>query len=244
MRIFKILYTVWAAFWLIVLFLILFPFFWIFLQKEEWKPKAHYLNRLWGKLYFPIVGIPIKVEYRFNPDVHQAYVFCANHFSYLDIAAMGVVLKNYYAFVGKSAIKKVPLFGYMFSKLHIQVDREDKGSRAKSMTRSIRALQSGRSIVIFPEGGIKTKRPPQMHKPFKDGAFMMAIQQQVPVVPISFLNNYKIMFDNQPPLSRHILKVVVHEPIETKGMTQDDIEILKTRVYEVIQGELTSFHLN
>ncbi|MDI9876310.1 lysophospholipid acyltransferase family protein [Flectobacillus rivi] len=242
MRIFKTLYNIWAAFWLIFIFLLLFPFFWLFLQKESWKPKAHYLNRLWGKLYFPIIGVPIRVEYRFQPDTQKAYVFCANHFSYLDIAAMGVVLKNYYAFVGKSAIKKVPLFGYMFSKLHIQVDREDRSSRAKSMTRSVRALQNGRSIVIFPEGGIKSKKPPLMHKPLKDGAFVMAIQQQVPIVPVTFVNNYKIMFDSNPSLTRMPLRVVVHEPISTIGKTQEDVETLKEEVFQVIQSTLLEYN--
>lgn len=238
MRIFKTLYSIWAAFWLIGIFVLLFPFFWLFLQKETWKPYAHYLNRLWGKIFFPLVGIPIKVQYDFVPDTQQAYVFCANHFSYLDIAAMGVVLKNYYAFVGKSVIKKVPLFGYMFAKLHIQVDREDKSSRAKSMTRSIKALQSGRSIVIFPEGGIKSKKPPMLHQPFKDGAFVMAVQQQVPLVPITFLNNYKIMYDSKPQLNRQALRVIVHEPIPTTGLTQDDVPALKEQVYQVIQTAL------
>ena len=169
MRILTLLYTIWATFWFVFLFVLLFPLFWLFLQKPEWKPKAHYLNRLWGKLFFTMAGIPIKVQYDFEPDLKKTYVFCANHFSYVDIAAMGMIIKNYYAFVGKSSIKGVPLFGYMFSKLHIQVDRGDKNSRATSMTRSLKALQSGRSVMIFPEGGIWSKNIPKMHFPLKDG---------------------------------------------------------------------------
>lgn len=243
MRILIFLYTLWATFWFVLLFLLLFPLFWIFLQKNEWKPYAHYLNRFWGKLFFPIVGIPIKVEYEFEPDNNKAYVFCANHFSYIDIASMGMVIKNYYAFVGKASIKNVPLFGYMFAKLHIQVDRNDKNSRATSMTRSIRALQSGRSIMIFPEGGIKSTNFPQMHLPLKDGAFVMAIQQQVPLVPITFLNNYKIMHDNQYAVYPQTLRAVVHKPIETKGMTQADVDILRQTFYDVVQGRLNKYEL-
>ena len=215
MRIFTTLYSIWAAFCFILLFLVLFPFFWIFLQKESWKPKAHYLNRVWAKLLFFLIGIPVKVQYEFIPNPKKAYVFCANHFSYFDIAVMGLIISNYFAFVGKASLKNVPLFGYLFRKLHIMVDRSDPNSRAKSLNRSIKALQSGRSIMIFPEGGIKSKNVPQMHLPLKDGAFVMAIQQQVPLIPISFLNNYKIQHDDELLIHRQAVRAIIHEPIDT-----------------------------
>jgi len=241
MRIFTTLYTIWAIFWLIILFLLLFPFFWLFLQKESWKPKAHYLNRLWAKMLFCIIGIPVKVQYESQLDKHKAYVFCANHFSYLDIAVMGLIIKNYFAFVGKASLKNVPLFGYLFRKLHIMVDRNDTKSRAKSLGRSIKALQSGRSIMIFPEGGIKSTRFPKMHLPLKDGAFVMAIQQQVPLVPISFLNNYKIMHDDKIAIYPQSLRVIVHQPIETNGMTQGDVESLKKTFNDIVQNTVDAY---
>lgn len=241
MRILTFFYTLWAAFWFVFLFMLLFPFFWLFLQKPEWKPKAHYLNRLWGKMFFPIAGIPIKVQYEFEPDLSKTYVFCANHFSYVDIAAMGMIIKNYFAFVGKSSIKGVPLFGYMFAKLHIQVDRNDKNSRTTSMNRSLKALQSGRSVMIFPEGGIWSKNIPKMSLPLKDGGFAMAIKQQIPVVPISLLNNYKIIHDEDFAVYPQTIRAIVHQPIETVGMTNANIEELKMKFYEVVQGALDHY---
>jgi 1-acyl-sn-glycerol-3-phosphate acyltransferase len=238
MRIFIILYTIWAAFCFVLLFLCLFPFFWIFLQKESWKPQAHYLNRVWAKILFFLIGIPVKVQYEFEPDRNKAYVFCANHFSYLDIAVMGLIIRNYFAFVGKASLKNVPLFGYLFRKLHIMVDRSDPNSRAKSLSRSIKALQSGRSIMIFPEGGIKSTNIPQMHLPLKDGAFVMAIQQQVPLIPITFLNNYKIQHDDELLIYPQAIRAIIHKPIDTTGMTQMDVERLKNRFVEIVQGTL------
>ncbi len=240
MRILTFIYTLWVAFWFIFLFVLLFPFFWLFIQKPEWKPQAHYLNRLWGKMFFPIAGIAIKVQYDFKPDLNKTYVFCANHFSYVDIAAMGMIIKNYFAFVGKSSIKGVPLFGYIFAKLHIQVDRNDKNSRITSMNRSLKALQSGRSVMIFPEGGIWSKNIPKMSLPLKDGGFAMAIKQQIPIVPISLLNNYKIMHDGDFAVYPQTIRAIVHPPIETVGMTNADIEALKMKFYDVVQGALDS----
>lgn len=241
MRILTFFYILWATFWFVLLFILLFPFFWIFLQRAEWKPKAHYLNRFWGKFFFPIAGISIKVQYDFEPDANKTYVFCANHFSYMDIAAMGVIIKNYFAFVGKASLKGVPLFGYMFAKLHIQVDRNDKNSRATSMSRSIKALKNGRSVMIFPEGGIWSKNMPKMSLPLKDGGFAMAIQQQIPIVPISLLNNYKIMPEGKFAIYPQTLIAIVHQPIETVGMTLKDVERLKVIFYSIVQDALDNF---
>ncbi|MFD2573719.1 lysophospholipid acyltransferase family protein [Spirosoma soli] len=234
----RLLYTIWCAICLVVFYLLLFPAQFVFLQREAWKPLAHRVNRLWGQLLFFAIGMPVRVEYRFKPEPRGVYVFCANHFSYLDIAVMGIIIQNYYAFVGKSDVKHIPLLGYMFAKLHVQVDRSQPNSRAYSLTKSIRTLASGRSIMIFPEGGIRAESPPQM-VPFKDGAFTMAIQQQVPVVPITLLNVYRILPDVSPVrMHWHPLRAVVHPPIETVGMTPDDVERLKQETYQVIDAEL------
>jgi 1-acyl-sn-glycerol-3-phosphate acyltransferase len=238
----KLLYTIWCIFWLALIFLVLFPFVYVCLQREQWKSYAHWLNRLWGKLFFPLAGIKIEVEYQFRPDTNQAYVFCANHFSYIDIAVMGVIVENYFAFVGKHGVKNIPLFGYMFKKLHIQVNRESSQSRVGSLSRAIKTLAQRRSIVIYPEGGIRTKTPPQMH-PFVDGAFKMAIQQQVPVVPITLLTNYKILPDQEKlRLSRYPMRAIVHEPLSTVGLTQQDIAALKDKCFQVIDTTLREFH--
>ena len=236
----RLLYTIWCAVYLVAIYLVLFPIQWVFLQREAWKPLAHKVNAVWGKLFFGGIGIPVRVEYRFQPDPKQAYVFCANHFSYVDIAVMGVIIRNYYAFVGKSEVKHIPLLGYMFAKLHVQVDREQANSRAYSLAKSIRTLASGRSIMIFPEGGIRATEPPQM-VPFKDGAFKMAIQQQVPIVPVTLLNTYQILPDKSPVrFQRHSLRAIVHPPIDTTGMTQSDVERLNRETYRIIDTALIS----
>ncbi|WP_340233174.1 lysophospholipid acyltransferase family protein [Emticicia soli] len=233
------LYTGWCLFWFLLIFILLYPIVFISLQKEEWKIVVHYCNRIWGRIFFFMAGMPLTITYEAKLDPKKAYVFCANHFSYLDIALMGTVIKNYFAFLGKSSVKNVPLFGYMFAKAHIQVDRSDKGSRTKALTRSIKALKSGRSIMIFPEGGIFSTNFPQMVQPFKDGAFSMAVENQVPIVPISLVDNYKVMPEIR--MVWHPIRVIFHAPIETKGKTKKDIEDLKRQVYEVIQPTLDKY---
>jgi 1-acyl-sn-glycerol-3-phosphate acyltransferase len=186
--------------------------------------------------------MPVRTEFRSPIDPEGSYVFCANHASYLDIAAMGVVLRNFYAFIGKQAIAKVPLFGYMFRRLHIPVNRESRLSGYEVVQRAIHLLHHGRSIMIFPEGGIKSKNLPRL-APFKDGAFKMAIESQVPVVPITFPYNWMILPDDGKLLfRRHAIKAIVHEPIPTAGLTLADLESLKKRTFEIIDRELDRYY--
>jgi 1-acyl-sn-glycerol-3-phosphate acyltransferase len=236
-----ILFTAYCGIVFLVPFLLLFPFIFLCIQFKSLHRFAHRILRFWSYIFFYCSGMPIHRTFRFKPDPDKAYVFVANHFTYLDIAAGMNILDNYFAYVGKSSVKKAPLFGYMFAKLHIQVDRSDKWSRTKSLKKSIDTLKSGRSIFIMPEGGIISEYPPQMHMPLKDGAFVMAIQNKVPVVPVTFLNNHEI---NKPlNLFRAGIRprVIFNEPIETEGLTGNDIEDLKRKVYDIIQGDLDAY---
>lgn len=238
----KGLYTFWAGSVFVLVFLLLYPVIFIFLQRRSWRRVAHRLVRLWGQLFFLFAGIRIKVTHHFKPDPKQNYVFCANHFSYVDIAVVVVIIRHYFAFVGKNAMKKIPLFGYLYARLNILVDRNDKNSRASSLNRSIRALQSGRSIVIFPEGGIISKNFPYMANPLKDGAFIMAIQQQVPIVPISFHNNYQVMDDDSLLMRPGTLHMEIHPPFATKGLTMEDLPVLREKVFESIQNPILAYY--
>lgn len=136
---------------------------------------------------------------------------------------------------------KIPLFGYMYKKLHILVDRSDRGSRVASLTKAIRALQAGRSVAIFPEGGITSKEFPYMSHPLKDGALQMAIQQQVPIVPISLMNNYHLLSETMI-LRPGVVHVTIHQPIETQGKTLDDLPDLKQQLFDAIQNPILNYY--
>ena len=240
----RVLYTVWCGLLFASLFLVFFPFIFLALQIRGGARYAHNAVRRMGQLFFIGIAMPIRVDWRFRPDPKQAYVYCANHFSYIDIAVTGVMVPGFYAYIGKIGVRKIPFFGYMFARLHIMVDRSSSQSRAYSLAKCIRTLAQGRSIVIFPEGGIKigdvpAGNVPRMAYPFKDGAFTMAIQQQVPIVPLTLLNNYRILPDTKPLRVRwQPVRVVVHEPIPTAGLTQADVNALREQAYQVIDTEL------
>jgi len=237
MKILKTLHTFYSFVLFVILFIFLFPFFLIPILFPSQFHLVGVINRCWARLYFPAIFLPYKIECRSKLDKKKQYVFCPNHSSYLDIASMGFNPINS-IFVGKNDMENIPLFGFMYRKLHITVDRSSLKSRGNTLIRSMQALDEGKSITIFPEGGIITKHPPKMVK-FKDGAFRAAIEKQIPIVPVTIPFNWIILPD-QPKLrlNRCLMKVIFHEPIETTGYTMDQIDELKQRVFTVINQQL------
>ena len=134
-------------------------------------------------------------------------------------------------------MEKIPLFGYMYRKLHITVDRGSLKSRYTTLLRSAEAIDHGKSLVIFPEGGIVSQKMPQMAK-FKDGAFRIAIDKQIPVIPVTIPHNWIILPDSTILPKWGTTKVIFHEPISTLGMDATEIEALKKKTYDVIDAEL------
>jgi len=240
MKLLRTLHTVYGFMVFILLFLLLFPFLLIPISfPSQWRFTG-VINRWWAKLMFVFVGLPYKVEIRGRLDKRRQYIFCANHFSYLDIPTLGLNPVNA-IFVGKNSIERVPLFGYMYGKLHITVDRASLRSRFNTMKQSLQAIDEGKSLMIFPEGGIIAQHPPQMSA-FKEGAFRVAIEKQIPVVPVTIANNWIILPDPENRLRWGVVKVVFHEPIETQGMTIEDVDDLKQKVFQIISYELRTEH--
>lgn len=218
------------------LFLLFLPFLLIPIVFPSRFALVGMLNRWWAKLLFTFVFLPFRVEVHGTLDPKRQYVFCPNHFSYMDIPTLGLNPVNA-IFVGKSEMSRVPLFGYMYSKLHITVDRSKLKSRYSTLKRSLAAIDEGKSLVMFPEGGIITEKDPVMSR-FKDGPFRVAIEKQIPVVPVTIPYNWIILPPDQFLLHWHPLKVVFHAPVETRGLTLADLDSLKENVFQIVDAAL------
>ncbi|MTI30343.1 1-acyl-sn-glycerol-3-phosphate acyltransferase, partial [Cytophagales bacterium RKSG123] len=227
-----ILYSIYSFLVFCLVFIFLFPLFLIIIQRKKWHKYAMRLNSIWATVVFFLWGKKMEIVYEESLKKGESYVFCPNHFSFLDIATMAKT-PTYFCFVGKSSIAKVPVFGYMFRKLHITVDRNDMRSRYETILKARQAIEEGFSLVMFPEGGMVTSNPPQMGR-FKDGAFRVAIEKQIPVIPVTIPYNWILLPDKKIPLMRRgKTKVIYHQPITTTGMTMEDLPKLKNRTYSV-----------
>ncbi len=161
----------------------------------------------------------------------------ANHTSITDIMLMLAVIDHTFVFLGKVELSRIPLFGYFYRRTCILVDRSSQKSRLEAFAEAQRRLKQGNSICIFPEGGVPDDESVVL-APFKDGAIRLAIDHQIPIVPIAFHDNKKrfsyTFFSGSPG----VMRVKVMESIPTKGMVPDDKRDLKVQVYDTIYTEL------
>lgn len=229
------IHSVYAAVTFFLTFLVIFPFILICIWVPGWKKYGRKINQYWAKTFFTLIFIPVKIEIRGKLEKHKPHIFLANHFSYLDVPMMGLVPGDV-LFVGKSSIRKVPLFGYYFKSLHIAVDRDRLKSRAETLRRTGEALDQGSGIVLFPEGGIYTKHPPGMI-PFKIGAFRLAMEKQIPIIPVTLSYNHLILpDDSRLLLHRRAAKMVLHEALNPKDFETE--EQMKMACFNTIQHQL------
>ncbi len=236
MKLLRGLHTSYGLLVFIVLFAIFFfpllvPIF--FPRKFEW---VGIVNRWWAKSLCLFCFLPYSVECRTPLDPKRQYIFSPNHFSYFDIPTMGLNPVNS-IFVGKNDMENLPLFGFMYRKLHITVDRARLKSKYDTFIKGRQAIDDGKSLVVYPEGGIFTERAPEMVR-FKDGAFRLAIEKQIPIVPVTIPNNWIILPPDEFLLRWGKVKVIFHEPIETKGMMLTELNQLKQQVFRTIENEL------
>lgn len=231
-----ILYRIWFYVLVTLPILLLFPILVVSILKEEWYPYFFKLARLWAKIILTGMGFRWRIHYDQTPESAKSYMFIANHTSMADIMLMLVSAKNPFVFVGKAELSKIPLFGFFYKRTCILVDRSSEKSRKAVFLRAQKRLKQGLSICIFPEGGVPDEKI--ILDEFKDGAFRLAINHQIPIVPMTFADNKKrfsyVFFSGGPGKMR----VKVHPFLSTDGMTSKDAKLLNIEARSVILEQL------
>jgi len=231
-----ILYRIWFYILVALPIILLLPALLISISKDSWYPFFFKLARIWAKFILIGMGFKWKIDYEQIPERNKSYMFIANHTSMIDIMLMLVSIRNPFVFIGKKELAKIPIFGYFYKKTCILVDRSSAKSRQAVFLRAQRKLQSGLSICIFPEGGV-----PEEHivlDEFKDGAFRLAINHQIPIVPLSFMDNKKRFSYNFFSGGPGIMRVMIHKFIQTKGLNIEDTKKLNEQSRSIILNQL------
>ena len=235
---FWILYRIWFYMLVAILILILLPFLLISISREQWYPFFFKLARIWARCILIGMGFVFKIHRDEVPQRKASYMFVANHTSMVDIMLMLVSVKNPFVFVGKKELAKIPLFGFFYRRTCILVDRSNPQSRQAVFLRAQRRLKQGLSICIFPEGGVPDESI--VLDTFKDGAFRLAINHQIPIVPITFYDNKKrfsyTFFSGGPGRMR----AKIHKFISTKDLSVDDTRRINEEVYTIILNDLSN----
>jgi 1-acyl-sn-glycerol-3-phosphate acyltransferase len=140
------------------------------------------------------------------------------------------------AFMGKDELLKNPVTSLFFKTIDIPVNRDSTISAYRAFRRAAEYLRKGLSLVIFPEGGIADHYPPELQR-FKNGPFRLAIEHKVPIIPVSINNIWRLMWDDGTKYGTRpgIYDICVHDPVSTEGLTLEDTDSLRDRIFQIIK---------
>lgn len=228
-----ILYSIWAYFWFFFLggVTVLGYIVAMILWPRSPGDKFYWCNHAYEAVWSFLCGMKYRVEgkERLKPDT--AYVIASNHKATADLfivahATRGVRFRP----LSKIELTRLPIIGFLFKHAILAVDRTDNESRKASIKVMEKAITKDKlSVLIFPEG--TRNRTPYPLKEFYNGAFIVAIETQTPLIPMIILNTDVVTPLTSPLIHPGLMICKFLEPIDTKGMTMDDMEELKNEVY-------------
>jgi 1-acyl-sn-glycerol-3-phosphate acyltransferase len=217
--------------------LLLYPIFKVLLVRKKFRT-VFKIKHYWSKVMRVLCFMRLSITYQ-APFPKAPYVLVANHSSYLDIVFMYAMVPHFFVFMGKHELLKWPLVKIFFYEMNIAVNRTSPKDAHRAFLRAAEAIDKGACIALFPEGTIPLNTPKLGR--FKNGAFKLAIEKQVPIVPLTFKNNWRLLGDLVPGNHRArpgTARAVVHPPIITTGMDEKDLVLLRNRVFDLINHTL------
>lgn len=199
---------------------------------------GYYPGKWWAQFIIRILLLPVKVEGRENLVKGQSYVFVANHQGAFDIFLIYGFLSRNFKWMMKRQLRQMPFVGKACeSAHHIFVDKRGASKIRETYDRARQTLQGGMSLVVFPEGARSFTGHMGV---FKRGAFMLADDIELPVVPLTINGSFDIM-----PRTRdmkwvvwHPLRLTIHKPILPVGKGTDNIKYLEEESYKVVMNGL------
>ena len=206
---------------------------WLCRKRELVYPWAFLGARSWLLLS----GMKIRVIGREHLDPSQTYVFISNHRSYLDTATIFAFLGRRIGILAKKELLKVPILGVGMGYVNVMaIDRSNRERALQTTGEATARIKSGISFAVFAEG---TRAKPGELLPFKKGAFYMAAQANVPIVPVAIKHTDKLMGKGTGVAKPGLIEMVLLAPVSTVGVTTDeDVNQLVTHVHSLVAQEL------
>jgi 1-acyl-sn-glycerol-3-phosphate acyltransferase len=192
----------------------------------------------WGaRMWLRLSSVKVNVKGLELLDPKQPYVFISNHWSYLDAAPLFAFTGRRMGLVGKKELLKAPILGYGMGFVNvIAIDRSNRERAVESIRIATERLRSGISFGVCAEG---TRARPGQMLPFKKGAFHMAVEAGVPIVPIAFKNSDQLMGKGTGEAWPGTIEMVMFAPVETAWVsTNEDLQKLVDQVQEMIMKEI------
>ncbi|MFZ7125919.1 MAG: lysophospholipid acyltransferase family protein [Desulfobacterales bacterium] len=193
-------------------------------------------GKTWARFNSRITPIWVRVYGREHMVPGQSYVIVSNHQSHYDIFVLYGWLDVDFRWVMKQELRKVPFIGIACHRLgHIFIDRGNRTAAMASIEAAKQRITGGTSVLFFPEG---TRSRSGRLRPFKKGAFMMALDLQVPILPVSIAGTRSILPADTIDLFPGKVDMRIHPPIPTAGFGVDSIQELMERTRRAIDSGL------
>ncbi len=200
---------------------------------------GYYPGKLWSRIIIRMMLLPVKVEGRENLQKGQSYVFVANHQGAFDIFLIYGYLNRNFKWMMKRSLRQVPFAGAACAAAHhIFVDKRGPSKIRETYDKAHETLQGGMSLVVFPEGA----RTFTGHMgTFKRGAFMLADDLQLPVVPLTINGSFNVMprMRDMKWVLWHPLRLTIHRPINPIGKGAENVKHTEQASYEAVMDALT-----
>lgn len=192
----------------------------------------------WGKVIIRVLLLPVKIEGREHLQPGQSYVFVANHQGAFDIFLIYGYLGRNFKWMMKHQLRQIPLIGTACAAAHhIFVDKRGASKVKETYDRARETLREGMSLVVFPEGA----RTFTGHMGvFRRGAFMLADELQLPVVPMTINGSFNVMprMRDMRFVSWHPLRLTIHAPIPPIGQGKENVQNAEEKSYQTIMDGL------
>lgn len=197
--------------------------------------KCESLTRTWARKLLKAAGATVEVKglEHFDPDA--PHIIIANHQSWFDVFAMAGYLPTRFRFVAKAELSKIPIFGPAWVACgHVSIDRKDRARAFESIAEAGRRVKDENlNIVLFPEG---TRSADGRLQPFKKGAFVLAIQSGVPVVPLAVMGSREVMPKGKWRLRPGHIELRLGTPIPVEGLELDDRNQLMQTAWDAVRS--------
>lgn len=211
----------------------------LLLKLVAYKKQIHgvyIINRIAIFIWSVVVGMRYKIRGLENITKEQTYVVVVNHVNAADMMATAYGQRVPAKPLVKRELTLIPGLGQLFSLMCLPVDRSSKEARHASKVRMLNELKQGISILIFPEGTRNRTKNPLI--PFFDGAFELAIDAQVPILPVVLSNIRHINKVDTLLVQPGTMEITHLPPVSTKGMLPEQLETLKQTVYSKMESFL------
>ena len=229
------IFALWALICFVATMLVILPPTWLmgFLPEPKRTRWFIQLSRLWMGVFLPVAGVRLRITGKEHFEKGKNYVVVCNHNSFMDVPVTSPGIPGGNKTIAKIEMARIPLFGIVYRRGSVLVDRKSEESRKKSYAYMKRVLEMGLHMCIYPEGTRNRTRQPL--KEFKDGAFRLAVETGKPIIPAVLFNTKKVLPQQKAfyfwpgVVEMHFLPSV-----PTEQLKAEDVAGLKEQVFQTM----------